>query len=433
MTKARKFIAVITIIAIAVPMLIAPVFAAVRSGRNGTLYAVKPAAGNPSVNTASKSESANSIDGLYRAAASRRLPGLTLDFAGDLMAHPPNFLMSDYHRIYRAVEDRLLNDDLSFVNMEFVMDQSRPMSGFPSFNVHRDYGEAAIDAGFDVFARANNHINDYGSSGIRASRIQQYQLMYYASRSWNRPVYFSGTRMPGEDDFMIQEIDHRGWRIGFLSVTGMLNQYYSGVESAYLVPLYDKKANEKLLSFIRDNRDKYDLFILAYHGGVEYQLQPDRTKARLFRQFVDAGVDIVWGHHPHVMQPIEFIPRGDGRYGAIMYSMGNFVSSQPSTLGSGDGEIRRAYTGDSVIAELQVVMTGQGPDVRSITPYLITHLREYKRDSLDRDGFEVHYTADAADIARDEWKQFYRLRYSSMLSLMGPVSARYYQKTHPMP
>jgi poly-gamma-glutamate capsule biosynthesis protein CapA/YwtB (metallophosphatase superfamily) len=376
--------------------------------------------------------------GATSAAADRRgtdsrLPPLRLSFAGDLMAHPPNFRMSDYGRIYDAVEQVFHNDDLSFINLEFVVDPSRPMAGYPRFNVHRDYVLAAVEAGFDVFAFANNHITDYGTEGIRATRLQQHLISWYAARGAGRPLYFSGVRTVAGDGMDITEIIHEGWRIGYLSVTGILNHYYDGADLVYLVPYWNDDANESLRDLIRRESPRYDLFILAYHGGTEYWLEPNDGKWRLFNSLMDAGVDILWGHHPHVLQPIEFYPRGDGRYGALMYSLGNFVSSQPSNLSPDDGSRRRAYTGDSVISRIEVVMTPTGADVRRIDPLAITHLREYATEDPQRDGFEVHLTADAPGLAREEWKPFYHTRADEMSRLIGPASARYYQKTHPMP
>jgi hypothetical protein len=380
-------------------------------------------------------EAANSYTGAAEPAAERtsgNLPSLSLSFVGDLMAHPPNFRMSEYGRIYDAVESIFHADDLSFINLEFVVDPDRPMAGYPRFNVHRDYVEAAVDAGFDVFALANNHITDYGADGVRETERQIRRIQAFHPRDPLRPIYYSGVRSPDETGLEVTEIRHRGWKIGYLSVTGILNQW-AGANLTYMVPYWDSAANDALRSFIRTESANYDLFILAYHGGTEYVLEPNPDKWRLFNSLMDAGVDILWGHHPHVLQPIEFYPREDGRYGALMHSLGNFVSSQPARLRPSDGGVRRAFTGDSAIVSLEVIMTPSGPDVRSIDAIPITHLREYQTDDPDRDGYEVHFTGDSPDLARDSWKPFYRRRVEDMLRLIGPASARYYQKTHPVP
>ena len=91
---------------------------------------------------------------------------LTLSFSGDIMAHDVNFKMKDYNRIYDDIRDILLNDDLTFGNVETPVCEERPLSSFPCFNIHKDYLRAAIEGGFDVFSFANNHTNDQGIQGI---------------------------------------------------------------------------------------------------------------------------------------------------------------------------------------------------------------------------------------------------------------------------
>lgn len=394
-------------------------------------------------------------------AAVRDLESLSLSFVGDLMAHPPNYNMSDYNRIYAHVGQLFLEDDLSFINLEYVSDPNRPMSGFPSFNVHPQYTRTAVDWGFDVFSTANNHINDFGWQGIRATRFQWYLLRAYALEEHRRPLYMSGLRSPSQNTgFPITRISYQGWNIGFLAVTGILNQYYSGTEEVFVVPYWDAEANAALIELVRRESPQYDLFILSYHGGNEYQLQPNRQKWRLFNALADAGADIIWGHHPHVLQPIEFYPRPEGNCGVIMYSMGNFVSSQPIFLSPSDSMVPRAYTGDSAIVQLSVRMTSLGADVNRIHVIPITHMREYDRSvrvqaqaeaddqasgetqtervpsegtEAQRDGYEVFFTRQAPDVANETWKKFYETRRDQMLRLIGPPSARYYQKTHPMP
>jgi poly-gamma-glutamate synthesis protein (capsule biosynthesis protein) len=71
---------------------------------------------------------------------------------------------------------------------------------------------------------------------------------------------------------------------------------------------------------IREVRDEADVVIASYHGGVELETLPTPFIIRGLRELVDAGADVVLGHHPHVLQPAE-------RYhgGVIIYSLGNFV------------------------------------------------------------------------------------------------------------
>lgn len=113
---------------------------------------------------------------------------LRLSFTGDLMAHSINYEMQDYDKIYKGLEGLLLEDDLTFGNVEFPMDPDRPMASFPSFNIHTPYLEAFIGAGLDVFSIANNHTADIGTESLIATVKAATEL----TKESLRPLYFSG-------------------------------------------------------------------------------------------------------------------------------------------------------------------------------------------------------------------------------------------------
>ena len=94
---------------------------------------------------------------------------LTLLFGGDIMAHQQNYSMSNYSEIWESISPLVKNTDFSFANIEFTVDDDLPYSAFPDFNVHHDYPEAAISAGFNVFSLVNNHTTDYGLKGMKST------------------------------------------------------------------------------------------------------------------------------------------------------------------------------------------------------------------------------------------------------------------------
>ena len=413
------------------------------------------------------SKPATEASALFRA---ERPPPLNLSFVGDIMAHPPNFNMSNYDRIYRAVSPILLSDDLSFANLEFVVDNQRPMSGYPRFNVHTAYVEAALRGGFDVFSTANNHSNDYGKLGVLqtqhslrglSDRQDSTPLLDQYLDQYQLPFYYSGLRRAKDGKLHIQSIHHRGWHIAFLAVTGTINEYNAGVDYINYVPMYSKVANNELRELVKSRRANYDLFILSYHGGIEYQLEPNREKQQLFASLMEAGVDILWGHHPHVLQPVERYVRASGRSGLIMYSLGNFISSQPWYLTPADWQLPLAYTGDSAIIQLNIRMTTEGATVKYVELLPITHLQHFdfdgdksdgdksdsdksngdksdgdksdgdKSDGAKRDGFEVLFTRNAEAAAAPAWKTFYRERARIMHGIIE-ASSPHYDLTHPL-
>ncbi len=106
------------------------------------------------------------------------------------MTHPALAGMTDYSQIYRGVADVLRGSDLSFANLEFPVDSTRPSTGYPLFNAHQDYVQAAADAGINVFSMANNHAFDGGAPATGVSRSRTRSIP-------RRKCSACGTRAPG--------------------------------------------------------------------------------------------------------------------------------------------------------------------------------------------------------------------------------------------
>ena len=100
-----------------------------------------------------------------------RSKNLRLLFAGDIMAHTQNFAMKDYSLIWDDVRDMVQDADYSFANLEAPVDKSKPFESYPTFNMQPSYPAAALDAGFNLISLANNHSNDQGSQGIKATAL----------------------------------------------------------------------------------------------------------------------------------------------------------------------------------------------------------------------------------------------------------------------
>ena len=292
---------------------------------------------------------------------------LTITFAGDLMAHDVNFMMKNYRHIYTDLADILLQDDLSFCNIEMPVCEEKPLSSYPSFNVHRSYIRAAIDSGFDVFALANNHTNDQGKSGIAGS-ITSFETLEAEYKTNGRRIYYSGLKKTKTDAWEPVIIEKNGFTLLFLSVTELLNSY--GDSKHYLY--YSEPTAEGrtlLLERISEMREKYpcDILILTLHvAEAEYGFNVSTEKKRWFKRLGDAGVDIICASHPHVMQTWEKVEStrsplleaqlNDGNFGLhsyfFMYSMGNFISGQRMKPNYENPKHYREYTGDAVLLQL---------------------------------------------------------------------------------
>ena len=123
--------------------------------------------------------------------------------------------------------------------------------------------------------------------------------------------------------------EEAGWRLAFIAATSKLNM---GLEPGPpFVPFVETKELRKALAGpdgpIAQARKDHDLVIVSLHWGEEYTDPPSPRQRRAARALIDAGADVVFGHHPHVLQGIESYQGG-----IIAYSMGNFLFENASPI-----------------------------------------------------------------------------------------------------
>ncbi len=115
----------------------------------------------------------------------------------------------------------------------------------------------------------------------------------------------------GQGEILYQEISGR--KIAFLT----LNDYSEPYEL------------NAVLEQVKHARNTSELVVISIHWGQEYQVSPTLHQRELAAQLVDAGADIIWGHHPHVLQPMQWMQsKADGHTALVMYSLGNLLSDQ---------------------------------------------------------------------------------------------------------
>jgi hypothetical protein len=295
---------------------------------------------------------------------------LLLTFLGDVMAHGVNFRAPDYAAAYRPVRAFLLRDNLTFANLETPVDPSRECSTYPQFNVGPGYLAAAAEAGIDVFSLANNHAFDQGLEGLAATIGS---LEATGRRSFRR-IWYAGTRADLRREFAPVEILLEGWRIGFLAATQQPNL---PLPEPYVlrVDYWQEDQVEGFLELVREAAPRYDLFVVSYHGGREYAREPEAGRVRFFRLLLAAGADVVWGHHPHVLQDYELVDRPEGR-GLALYSTGNFLSGMTWGADPLVPEAERSWTGDSALWAVWVEPASGAGRVAAVEPIPVTNVRD---------------------------------------------------------
>lgn len=276
---------------------------------------------------------------------------IKLLFTGDLMAHSVNYQISDYAKIYRDIKYLLDDADITFTNLEAPVDTTKSASSYPNFNMTKKYVDAAVDAGFDVFSLCNNHTNDQGLDGIKQTIITSKKIME-ENLLKGKSVYFSGLKEKTTDSYSYNIIEKKGWKILFLPMTEILNR---GDYSKYINYVNTTAAErEKFVQYVKKLRQENpcDLFILSLHANeTEYIRTVTAAQKNYYQQLLDAGVDILWCNHAHIIKDRQFIfDAATGSQKLIMYANGNVISGQRTKpdFGSSYPDQERDNTGDGL-------------------------------------------------------------------------------------
>ncbi len=212
-----------------------------------------------------------------------------------------------------TARDTLAAYDLVFGNLESNLSDQKGETQDPRNNMIFTGPPAGAwslrKGGVNIVSIANNHALDYGERAHKQTRS------YLA----NAGILFAGDPPDSTRRCTPELISRNGVRIGVFAVTQFVNDNPKGWRRVVA-----EADTATILPAIRAYRDSVDFLIVSYHGGNEYADKPTASTIRFAHAVIDAGADLVLGHHPHVPQGIE---RRKGK--VIVYSLGNFVFRQP--------------------------------------------------------------------------------------------------------
>lgn len=206
----------------------------------------------------------------------------------------------------------------------FVEDRN-DISGYPTFGTPVEIGDALVNAGFDVIAHATNHVLDKGTKSI------EYTLDWWEQAHPETEIL--GIHKSAEEAENISVIQCKNLKIAIVNYTYSFNGMELPKEKEYLADLFDE---EKARKDIQKAKELADVVIAVMHVGDEYVQEVDEQTRNWTEIFLEEGVDIVIGSHPHVIRHMETLTGEDGHKMLVYYSLGNFVSTQndlPCLLG----------------------------------------------------------------------------------------------------
>jgi poly-gamma-glutamate synthesis protein (capsule biosynthesis protein) len=251
---------------------------------------------------------------------------ITIAFIGDVMQHQRQLQIArikgkdtllpdsyDYSTYFKYTQGILSRADYAVANMEFVCGLP-PYTGYPSFSAPKSLAKEAKDAGIDLFLCANNHILDKGSRGLEKS-IETYDELGVP--------YTGAFRNRAEQDTLYPYIENiNGIKCAFINFTYGTNM---GAERG-VVSRMDSISVTKAIA--RAKSAEADFIIALPHWGTEYSITESPQQRKWEDLLYRAGVDMIVGGHPHVIQPIRATHHNDGSIRNITaYSLGNYISN----------------------------------------------------------------------------------------------------------
>ena len=342
---------------------------------------------------------------------------ITLLFAGDIMAHSVNYVITTYEKIWRDVRDVISEPDLAFANIEAPIDTTKSAASYPSFNMTRKYVQAAVDAGFDVFSLCNNHTNDQYKSGILETIKTTQAIKEYTKEQTGNDIYFSGTKEKADSKLSALTYNYfetNGWKILFLPITELLNRPDAADYINFIKP--DEDSRKEFIKHAKELREANpcDLFIISVHTSEpEYTRNITEKQNQYYMDLLDAGADVVWANHAHIIKDRKIVVNTKtGRDKLIMYANGNTISGQRTKpeLTSKNPTGERDNTGDGLFYIVNLHKDKDGSmKITKCEPYFITTYintaNEYVIKPLNQSFVDYLY-----DVPRTNWAKYIERR-----------------------
>ncbi len=250
----------------------------------------------------------------------------------------------DFGFLFEHIQPYIDAADLRILNQETVMGE--PESGFgyrqgnlgPIFNTPTALADTEASIGFNAILKAANHVYDMGYSGLA------HELDYWKQNYPEIPVL--GVDNPGPDYDGSQDYVHRvyiyehdGMKVGILNYTWATNENPNpSTDAQYVSYLSPEKIHEDVQ---KAREAGAEMIIACPHWGVEYTTITSDEENQYAAIFCNEGVDVIFGAHPHILQPVELLQNKEGHKTVCFYSTGNFVAAGGMETNSLIGGIAR--------------------------------------------------------------------------------------------
>ena len=274
---------------------------------------------------------------------------VTIAGVGDIMVARgvQEILINDKDGLNKVFNDTLSllqGADFTIGNLEGVVTESwKNATKTYTFKFKKEVLPKLKEAGFDYLMQTNNHCYDYGENGFKDTLA--------ALKEYNIPS--SGIGYNDEEAKKFYRTKIKGLPVSVISC-GAFPVERSGFNGEKTATATKERAgilwkNDELFEQIKKEKKAGNFVIVNVHGGEEYHFSPTKKQREFYEKLCDNGADVVFGSHPHVLQPTEW--HGNS---LIVFSLGNFIfNGMEGMKGGTDSEIVKIGVLDGRIAYVE--------------------------------------------------------------------------------
>lgn len=349
---------------------------------------------------------------------------IRISSVGDIMAHQTQLTAQkqadgtySFDNNFQYMKELFTSSDVMIGNLETTFaGEKKGYSAYPRFNTPDALAGAIKNSVINLVATANNHTYDNGGEAM----LRTLDVLHAQGLET-----FGTQKTVEEKNYVIREV--KGVKIGFASYTYESGKNPEGLKTINGITV--GKAYEPLLNSFdpydsaedlvkmkevaaKMKADSAEVIVFVVHWGIEYKQKPSDNQILVAKALNEAGVDVIFGSHPHVVQPIDFIVNDSTQHMTfVAYSMGNFISNQRYE------SMQNYSTEDGLFVGVEIEKEGNGKPVLRQVFYEPTWVNRYKK------GDKYYFEVVPARIAKDN-KEAYNIFEEAIEKRVQASSAR---------
>lgn len=264
-------------------------------------------------------------------------PGFTLVATGDVLIHPALTDQAtqdgngkrDYGPLFSGVKTTISAADLAICHLEVPLAPAEgPFKGYPEFNSPPEVATALAETGYDDCSTASNHTLDMKEAGVfrTLDTLDEARIKHTGS---------ARSKKEAETPLVL---DVRGVKVGHVSYTFGFNGKQLPADKPWLSNTLS--ADAVIAGAKAARKAGADVVVASIHWGTEYVHEPTAEQRRIAQKLLgDPNIDLIIGHHAHVVQPFEKI---NGKW--VAYGLGNHIAKHSEPRGvTEEGAIARFH------------------------------------------------------------------------------------------